>query len=71
MAQDVPVGEWAGNSHGHRYSINAVNIGWQGPNICGSLDMHRTLTENGILKEAHTSIPPAIWLFYNDDFTIA
>lgn len=33
--------------------------------------MARTLTENGIVKEAHTSVPPSIWLFYNDDFTVA
>lgn len=36
--------------------------------ISGSLDFNTTLTGNGLLRE---SLPPAIWLFYDDDFTIS
>lgn len=42
-----------------------------GVDVTGRLDFKKTLTENGILKEAETSLAPAIWLMYNDDFTIA
>lgn len=38
----------------------------------GRLDLNRTLTENGILKdELEFEHPPSIWLYYSDDFTIA
>lgn len=41
-------------------------------NYSGQLVLTKTLSQNGLLLEGiQNGIPPAIWLFYNDDFTIA
>lgn len=38
----------------------------------GRLDLDKTLSENGILKnDFEFDHPPSLWLYYADDFTIA
>lgn len=44
------------------------------PDACGPLNLNRTLDENGLLDEEECDVelpPPALWLYYTDDLTIA
>lgn len=60
--------------YNERYNYHAGSYTWRkditrDDSISGKLEFNRTLTENGIFDEAGPA--PSLWLFYNDDFTIA
>lgn len=59
-----------------KYNHHAGGYTWRKDSkngtVSGALSFERTLTQNGIFKEKNNiGPPPALWLFYNDDFTLA